>query len=416
MCKIYLTSWISEFPLAIRSSQFTADTVMIISGHTIIFRSRNEAVYLCKNGILFLEIQRKTLLQNRELSRMIEPRTLTVCPKGGAEYSTILAAIHDAVEGDIVQLKIGHYDEVVVLDKCITIESVPNTDISDVIIAGGLLCTFGSVPSSAVKIPMMTADNPSGQQSAMNSISAGAAAAASSDASIVHGNVPASRIDGGSSRSGTRGGTVRRVTIGQMVDVRSGSAKISECEITLGIDGVRIAAGCDPLITQCKIHSSQSGGDGVYFQPGSFGTVERCEIYGHRVNGVHVNGGNATILNNRIFDCPFGIYYRNQGKGLCEDNTLDNISRFGIYICHESNPTVCKNTLANCGVHGIVVSKNGAGSLDGNVCHGSFKVFQGSHPSIGVNAVDGRMYNDNNLLTNSGVSSVPAAAAPVPVK
>lgn len=264
---------------------------------------------------------------------MTDTRIHVVNCKGGAEYQTITEAVHAAVDGDIVQVKIGQYDEVVVLDKAVSLEADPSCEAGDVVIAGGIVCS---------------AD-----------------------------------------------GSIKNITIQQMVDIRSGKTRIECCDVSLGVDGIRICTGAEPTIFKCKVHGAQSGGDGIYFQEGAKGTVEACEIFGNRVNGIHVNGGEASIVSNKIYDCPFGIFLRKNAKGRVEGNNIQDIGQFGIYLLGEADPTVTKNTIMNCNVHAIMISQGGAGKLQDNTVHGNVRILKGCSPTFGANAINGRFDNEN---------------------
>ena len=273
---------------------------------------------------------------------MADTRVHVVNCKGGAEYQTITEAVHAAVDGDVIQVKLGQYDEVVVLDKTVHVEAEPNAEVGDVVIAGGLVSTAN--------------------------------------------------------------GSIKNVSVQQMVDVRSGRLTMDSCDVSLGVDGIRVCAGAEPTIKNCKVHGAQSGGDGIYFQEGAKGTVQNCTITENRVNGIHVNGGDVSLIGNKISECPFGIYMRKQAKGTVEGNTVDNVSSFGIYVLSESDPSVLKNTVMNCGVHCVMVSGAGAGKYTDNTVHGSVRILKGCSPTFGVNSINGRFDNENAVAAPSPVA------------
>jgi parallel beta-helix repeat protein len=267
------------------------------------------------------------------MATTVDSRVLVVNIKGGAEFTQINDAIKAAVDGDVVQVKMGQYDEVVVLDKNITVEAEPNIEVTDVLIAGGIVCT---------------AD-----------------------------------------------GAVRNVGVTQMIDVRKGRVTLEGCDISMGVDGVRVCTGTQPHLLRCNIHGAQTGGDGVYFQEGAKGTVERCDIHSNRVNGIHVNGADVTLIQNRVHDCPYGIYFRRNARGTCDGNHVENVETFGIYVASSSDPVVTNNTISNCGVHGIMVSDNASGNIRDNTVNGGVRVLKGCAPTLGINNITGRIDNEN---------------------
>ena len=280
---------------------------------------------------------------------MADTRVHVVNCKGGAEYTTITEAVHAAVDGDIIQVKIGQYDEVAVLEKSVHIEAEPGTEPGDVIISGGLVATAG--------------------------------------------------------------GSVRNVSIQQMVDIRAGTVRLENCVVSMGVDGVRVCTGAQPVIKKCKISGAQSGGDGIYFQEGAKGTVEQCEITGNRVNGIHVNGAEVTLLGNKISGSPFGIYFRKGASGTVEGNTIEKVTSFGIYVLSEADPAVTKNTIMDCDVHCVMVSGGGKGKYTDNTVHGSVRILKGCSPTFGVNAINGRFDNENAVGLTPGLGSALAVAA-----
>lgn len=253
----------------------------------------------------------------------------------GADFASINDAIRASVDGDTVVVKLGQYDEVVILDKSVSVVAEANIELGDVVIAGGAVCT-------------------------------------------------ASR------------GSLERLTIKQLVDIRSGGVHIVECDISMGADCVRVGSEAHPVIKKCFIHHAQSSGDGIYFAQGSRGNVEDCDIASNRVNGVHVNGADVVVRGSRFRESPYGVFVRNGGKGSIEDNRVEGASCFGIYVQSHSTPLVARNAIGNCGIHGIMVSKEGQGMFKENAVHGSVRILRGCAPTLGTNSFQGRVDDENS--------------------
>lgn len=265
---------------------------------------------------------------------MADTRVYVVNVKGGAEYVSINDAIKAAVDGDTVQVHMGQYDEVILLDRAVNIVPEPGIEVLDVVVTGGAVCTAN--------------------------------------------------------------GSISGISIQQLVDIRQGRPTLRNCDLSLGTDGVRVCTGSDATLQDCRIHGSQSGGDGVYVQEGGKVTISGCELFHHRVNAIHVNGGEAHVTTSKIHDCPFGVYFRKGGKGLVESNTIDNVSRFGVYLVQSSDPLVTKNTIMNCGVSGIMIAQGALGQIKDNMVHATVRILRGCAPTLGANTINGHFDNENN--------------------
>jgi len=280
---------------------------------------------------------------------MADARVLVVNSKGGGEYECINEAIKAAVDGDTVQVHMGKYDEVLLLDRAVNVVAEPSIEVEDIVVLGGAVATAS--------------------------------------------------------------GSIQGMSFLQMIDVRQGSPAMTRCDVSLGADGVRVCTGCSVTLTECKIHGAQSGGDGVYVQEGATAVIDKCELANHRVNAVHCNGGEVTVTASKIHDCAFGVYFRRNGKGKVDGNTIDQISRFGVYIAGSSDPSVTNNTVMNCGVSGVMVSGGGLGSIKDNTVHGNVRILQGCSPSLGTNNINGRFDNEaTTAMPGSAPGTAPATA------
>lgn len=274
----------------------------------------------------------------------MDRRQLVVDPKGGADFSSIADAVRAAAPGDVVVLRMGLYEEKVHLVKELEVTVDPSTERGEVIINSGIIVTA---------------------------------------------NV-----------------TIRSVFIQQQVDVRKGIATLIGCDISLGTDGVRVCTDAKVVLTECNVHDINVGGDGVYVQEGAHAEITSCNIWGCRVNGVHVKGGDATIKDCKIHDCDFGVFFRKGGRGSVENNSIERIKSFGVYVTSGSDPMILKNSLKLCDVHGVMVSQQGSGSYRDNSVEGSVRILRGCTPTLNVNSITGRL--DNELAQAAVV--LPASA------
>ena len=268
----------------------------------------------------------------------MESRILVVEPGtgGAAEFSSISEAIRAAVVGDTILLKAGFYEEKVLMDKAVHIVVDSEAEPGDTVVTSGMICTAPS-------------------------------------------------------------GSITNLVIQQLVDIRSGGVVMQNCEVTLGSDGIRIGAGANPTIKDCKIHNIQGGGAGVYFQEGSLGTLEGCHISNVRNDGVHVKASEAaTIINCEISHCPNGVYFRQGARGLVEGNAIHHCTQFGIYIQSGSEPIVSKNSIDTCDIHAVLVSQKGGGTIRDNVVTAacSVRIYAGCSPVLGINSFAGLVEQD----------------------
>eukprot|EP01012_Entosiphon_sulcatum_P016839 TRINITY_DN2170_c0_g1_i1.p1 TRINITY_DN2170_c0_g1~~TRINITY_DN2170_c0_g1_i1.p1 ORF type:complete len:320 (-),score=27.24 TRINITY_DN2170_c0_g1_i1:15-974(-) len=262
-----------------------------------------------------------------------------------ADFRTISECLKICNDGDTIRVKIGQYDEKVILDKSVHIlgDLTEDGTRADVVITAGVVCRAG--------------------------------------------------------------GSLSNVTVQGLVDVCPESTVVIEgCDINGGSDGIRVQRNAHPQIRGNVIRDAQQGGDGVYVGEGSHAVVEGNEIAGHRVNGVHCNGAQATIRNNTIHDCAYGVYLRQNSTGTIEGNRVSAVSYFGIYIKSASDPMIRDNSVSECGVHALMVSDGARGSIQGNVFNGSVSIKRGTGPVLGgSNTIAGRMENENLMA-----ASIPA--------
>lgn len=270
---------------------------------------------------------------------MGDRRILVVDGSGASEFRTIADALKASLAGDTVLLRIGQYDERVVVDKDVIITACEEAALGDAVVVGGIV---------------LASPHP----------------------------------------------ILRKVAVRQQLEIRSGEGRVENCDISLGADCVRVCRGANPTIVQCKIHEAQSSGDGIYFQEGAKGVVEECEIYQNRMNGIQVNGAEVVLRRNKIHHCPYGIFFRRGATGVVEGNNIERVDCFGVYIQSGSDPHVVKNTIMNCDIDGILISAGGAGNLTDNIIHAQVRILKGCAPVLGSNTF-GRLDDENRTAVTA---------------
>eukprot|EP01061_Rhynchopus_euleeides_P009348 TRINITY_DN18517_c0_g1_i2.p1 TRINITY_DN18517_c0_g1~~TRINITY_DN18517_c0_g1_i2.p1 ORF type:complete len:290 (+),score=59.25 TRINITY_DN18517_c0_g1_i2:91-960(+) len=275
----------------------------------------------------------RAVLNDARDSALSEGKTYVVMSNGTADFKTVTDALRHCCEGDTILVKLGQYDEKIVLEKNVTIQGDSGTEPTDIIINGGAVCKVG--------------------------------------------------------------GVIRGVAITSLVEIRSGSVTLEGCDISEGFDGIKICKGANPTILRCVIHNARQGGDCIYVAEGAKALIEDNEIHNARVNGIHVNGGDVILRKNRIHHCHFGIFFRRRGKGAVDGNTVQNCTTFGVYIIQSADPIVERNTISSCSIHGIMISQEGMGTIRNNMCNGSLTVKKGSVPQLENNQVLGKLDNEN---------------------
>eukprot|EP00754_Rhynchopus_humris_P041679 Rhum_TRINITY_DN2521_c0_g2::Rhum_TRINITY_DN2521_c0_g2_i1::g.7453::m.7453 len=262
-----------------------------------------------------------------------EGKTHVVMSNGSADFRTVTEALRHCADGDTVVVKIGQYDEKIVLEKNVTIQGDVGSEATDIIINGGLVCKVG--------------------------------------------------------------GLIKGLSITNQVEIRSGDITIDGCDISEGGDAVKVNKGAAPTIVRCNIHSARTGGDCIYVADGAKAVIEDNDIHNARVNGIHVNGADVSIKKNRVHHCHYGIFFRRRGRGVVEGNSVQNCATFGIYLIQGADPLVERNTMSNCNIHTIMISQDGMGTIRGNMCNGSLAVKKGSIPQLENNQVLGKLDNEN---------------------
>ncbi len=142
---------------------------------------------------------------------------------------------------------------------------------------------------------------------------------------------------------------------------------------------------------------------GVYYGPGSTGTVNGAEIFGANYFGVVNNGGTVTVTHARIHDIgesPFngdqhgvGIYFvdGSSAKGKINANIVWSYQKGGIVV----NGIGSQATITN----NIVI---GNGPVD-YIAQNGIEVGDGSTTTVTANIVAGNSYTGSGLASSGGI-------------
>eukprot|EP01061_Rhynchopus_euleeides_P009347 TRINITY_DN18517_c0_g1_i1.p1 TRINITY_DN18517_c0_g1~~TRINITY_DN18517_c0_g1_i1.p1 ORF type:complete len:226 (+),score=8.76 TRINITY_DN18517_c0_g1_i1:91-768(+) len=194
----------------------------------------------------------RAVLNDARDSALSEGKTYVVMSNGTADFKTVTDALRHCCEGDTILVKLGQYDEKIVLEKNVTIQGDSGTEPTDIIINGGAVCKVG--------------------------------------------------------------GVIRGVAITSLVEIRSGSVTLEGCDISEGFDGIKICKGANPTILRCVIHNARQGGDCIYVAEGAKALIEDNEIHNARVNGIHVcqwdSGCGAPTTHPSGWGGQFGVVHR----------------------------------------------------------------------------------------------------------
>lgn len=279
--------------------------------------------------------------------------TLVVSPNGKGNFRTIAAAIAKAPDNGRILVRPGHYHESLTLDKPLTM------------IGDGLVN----------QIVIEATDAPCVMVTALRSVLRGLTF-------IRHAASPNAPLSSG---FGNPGGTNQAKTTlsqrGAVIDHIRGVLTLEECEI-LGQGRACLAVG-SPKATlnarNCVIYDGSHTGVLVYDYAEA--TLEDCDIYGHRQNGVQITqGANPTLRRCKIRQSEVGVLIDDFGSGTLEGCAIIDNQFQGVLIDNGSP------TLERCQVQrnevGIWVERGGMGvvnhcDLTGNR-KGAWRVKSGS--------------------------------------
>lgn len=162
------------------------------------------------------------------------------------------------------------------------------------------------------------------------------------------------------------------------------SRDLTAAQIGGDVTGTLDATGCDI---------------GVYYAPGTRGTVNNADIFGATYYGVLANGADVNVLNSQVHNIgntPFdgsqhgvGILYINGASGLIDGNSVYQYQKGGIVVTGTgTTATVTNNDVRGLGPvdfiaqNGIQVSRGAVATVRGNTISDNFYT---GHVGVGPN-------------------------------
>ena len=178
-------------------------------------------------------------------------------------------------------------------------------------------------------------------------------------------------------------GMVRNLTLRQggggkyyAVDIGQGRLVLEDCDITSqSLSCVAVHGGADPQIRRNCIHDGNQNGILVY--ENGLGTIEDNDIFGNSrvgnrqgrmVANVEIRqGANPVVRRNRIHDGKGpGILVGKNGLGTIEDNDIFANAYSGVEVKEGGNPTVRHNRIHKNSQQAVYVHDEGAGTFEDN--------------------------------------------------
>lgn len=304
-------------------------------------------------------------------------KTITVADEAGADFTKIQDAIKASVDGDVIVVSSGRYNENIdFVGKAITVTSSsaiidgngiygsvvtfgngegPDSIISgftitngNVVYGGGIYCGYNSSPT--ITNCTLTANSATGAGSGIYCFR-------NSNPTISDCNIV------GNSSSGAGGGISCYL---------NSSPTITNCNISNNSSSMHRGGGiccdtsCSPIIRHCRITSNWASGDGgIYCYSDSNPTITHCIISGN--SGYDGGGVGCTYASPTISNCiivgnsadQYGggldiYYYSNPTISNCTISANSaGVDGGGVYISNNSNPV-----LTNCIMWG---NKDGGG-------------------------------------------------------
>lgn len=96
--------------------------------------------------------------------------------------------------------------------------------------------------------------------------------------------------------------------------------------------------------------------------------MERCDISNIEGQGIEIRGeANPRIRWCKVHDCGYwGITFRNNARGVLEDNEVCSNSSANVYISDFAGPTIRRNRIYGSDAYGIQIYKQGTGLVEDN--------------------------------------------------
>ena len=193
--------------------------------------------------------------------------------------------------------------------------------------------------------------------------------------------------------------TLRQLAGGEWycIDIAQGRLELEDCDVTSQSRAcVAIHGGADPRIRRNRIHDGKAGGVRVY--ENGQGTLEDNDIFGNAFSGVIISdGGDPVLRRNRIHDGKAaGVNVYENGQGTLEDNDIFGNALSGVAIKDGSDQVLRRNRIRDCQGPGVLVYENGRGTLEDNDIFGNalggVTITDGGHPVLRRNRISKNTY------------------------
>eukprot|EP00906_Rhabdomonas_costata_P034183 RCo048109 len=160
--------------------------------------------------------------------------------------------------------------------------------------------------------------------------------------------------------------TIQQEGNAEAVVFDKGSGELIGCDVS-GMNGcVLVRNMCDPLIMNCRLHSSRRG-FGVLLDH-SRAIVDSNEIFGNHDSGIVVEkSSNPYIVGNKVHHGKgSGIAIIDNATGMITENDIYENACVGVLIQQNANPTLRENKIHHGVGVGISVTDNGRGVIEEN--------------------------------------------------
>jgi hypothetical protein len=225
------------------------------------------------------------------------------------------------------------------------------------------------------------------------------------------------------------GGTANSADLGNGYLIDNMSMSSSACTPTgLMRDGINLTAALVNPSTVTGTVNASSCNIGVYYGPGTTGTVSGANISGANYFGVVADGAAVNVTGSNVHDIgevPLNgsqhgnaIYYTNAAGGTISGNTVGHYQKNGITAVNGSSVTISGNTVTGEGPvnyiaqNGIEVGSGATGTVQDNTVSGNaytgpngassggVLVFGGPFFGVGVPYTTGVQVSHNTLTNN----------------
>jgi hypothetical protein len=277
-------------------------------------------------------------------------RALTVSQDGRAGFTSISAAVRAAKNGAAIVVRPGIYHESVVIDKDITLtgEGVMQSIVLESP-AGPCISLKGGVAATVGSLTLRTA-------------------AETADPSV------------------------------PLISITDGRLKLDKCDLSSGVrNRLVVAAGAKASLNVIESRIHDGSGSGIVFTNGAGGEVARCDVFGFKESGVHLESDAGVSLDEcRIHDGGgFGVRVVRGARSAITRCLLSNLERASVMVEGTAQPRIADCRISDGKHAGIHFRGKARGSVEncGITGHGAagIVIADGSDPSIvGCRLLDGK--------------------------